>query len=99
MLKIFLVALAGLMLLTGQCASAEESPANCDQDFAECMARITSVNDIEVNDANAACKQSRNVCRKNVRDVLEQEQPEQPAEEPQGNDTVNGDIKVYRFDK
>jgi hypothetical protein len=98
MVKIFFVALAGVVLLTGQRAFAEESMSKCTQDFTECLARITVVNDLEVSDAKAACKQAYQACKKKVYAVEEQEQ-EQPAAEPQGNDTVNGNIKKYRFDK
>jgi hypothetical protein len=102
MLKIFLIALAGMLLLTGQRASAKDGPANCEQDFTECMARArTLVNDIEVSDAQAACTQLRRACKNKAEEVLQQEQenPKEPAAEPQGNDTVNGNIKEYRFEK
>jgi hypothetical protein len=86
MLKIFFVVLAGMLLLTGQCAIAEDSLAQCEQDFVECMAQArTFVNDIEVKDAQEVCTQTRRACKSKVEQILQQEQenPKEPAEEPQ----------------
>lgn len=106
MMKIYLAILAGLMVLTVRYASADDAMTTCNQNYDDCNARAqTLVNDIDVSDAKEVCGKTLQGCKHRAESEFQKqeqkqlEEAEKPADKPQEDDTVNGNIKVYRFDK
>jgi hypothetical protein len=54
------------MMLAGQVASADvfdDCMADCDKELSDCVAQITVVNELEVEEAKAVCENSRSECQ------------------------------------
>jgi hypothetical protein len=67
MIRVYLVVvLSAMLLLVGQFSFAEDYPAlkvDCEKEYSDCVARITAVNDIEVQDLTKTCNNERLDCR------------------------------------
>jgi hypothetical protein len=99
-----IVAVLGVMLLsTVQAAFADDYDAcrnKCSQKRSECVSRINSPNDIEVQDQTEACSAAESACHDDCNDLKNVPPPapeETAAPEPKKDDTNSGGIKTYQF--
>ena len=70
-MKIIYPVLAVSLMLFGRVASADvydDCMADCDNKSSDCVAQITVVNDLEVEEAKAACDNTRSACRQRCDD-------------------------------
>ncbi len=103
MMRVVLVLISALLLVTVQLSYADMK--ECQDDFAACNDRITSVNDIEIKDAKAQCKRDLRACTMkcendaNAETAPQKEHTGKTPEEQQKNETVGETIKVYQFNQ
>ncbi|HEY5513440.1 MAG TPA: hypothetical protein VIK40_07335 [Geomonas sp.] len=101
-MKKILVLVAGIVILMAQSAVADEfevCQGNCTKKSDECLSRISSPNDIEIQDLRRACRETKSVCdhycdgRSENPYQAEEEKAAREKQEPAGS----GGIKTFEF--
>lgn len=83
MIRVYIVVVLSV-LLVGRFSYAEDYSAlkvDCEKEYSDCVARITAVNDIEVQDLTKVCNNERLECRSKRR--IESNKLEQDLQEQQ----------------